>query len=433
MLAIGVVLLAGGCGDGGAAGKQSRRVLHAESVSALADGHILIGGVSERRRGGEDSSGCDGELAVVRLDARGKLDTGFGDGGTARVRPDGKECVRSVNQLFQSPDGRTLVGATTFHPSDSVLEDDSSQSGGLTRLTSTGRVDTGFNDKFSGFRAAVSPDGSIFDESGKRYLPDGDRDPRDEQASVPVAVDLAVDVAAQPDGKKLLLGLQDRTNNRRLAAQRFDADWQPDKTFGKNGVTTADVAPGKRLEPTQPELERVLAAPNGAVIAFGTAIGPRRPYAFAIRFNAAGQLDRGFGVRGRVGLGPSNSSTEVYDVAVQSDGSLVAIGSSGSERAPRWFVARYTPDGKPDRGFGRDGRATLDRVRVPPSVDPRKLNQGNRDGAITAGPDGTTVGVASLTGPDGGTVRSLAFRLGSSGKLDPGFGRRGFKLVQHLG
>ena len=267
----------------------------------------------------------------------------------------------------------------------------------------------------------------------RAICPTATASPRDEQSRVPVAVDLAIDVAAQPDGKKLFLGLQDRANYRRLAVQRFDPAWQPDTAFGKDGTATADVAPGKRLEPAQPELQRVLPAPNGAVITFGLTFGPKRSYAFAIKFDAAGHLDRSFGDRGRVEIGPPTSSKEVYDLAAEPDGSLIAIGSSGPDRARRWFVARYNPNGKPDRRFGRSGRVTFGRLRAPRNVNPRELNRGNRAGAITAGPDGTTVGVASLTALNGSAVRSLAFRLRPNGTLDPSFGRRGVKLVQRLG
>lgn len=177
----------------------------------------------------------------------------------------------------------------------------------------------------------------------------------------------------------------------------------------------------------------MLPAPNGAVVAFGRTFGPRRASAFAIRFDAAGHLDRSFGDRGRVEIGPPTASKEVYDLAAQPDGSLIAIGSSGRDRARRWFVARYSPDGKPDRRFGRSGRVTLARLGAPRNINPREHNRANRPGAITAGPDGTTVGVASLTALNGSSTKSLAFRLRPNGTLDPGFGNRGVKLLQRPG
>jgi uncharacterized delta-60 repeat protein len=428
-----LVAVACGCGgdpSGGVHEDRQVRVLRAESVAVLADGRVLIAGVSERKRGGEGSRSCDGELSVVRLHPNGRLDAGFGDGGRARIPAEGDDCVSAVDRLVQDPQARILVGTTVFNPGDSVLEDDSSQSGELRRLTALGRSDDTFKSELSGFRFAVAADGTIFDEYGGRYLSDGGHDPRDERTRVPVAVDLPVDVAAQPDGRKLFLGLQDRRNHRRLAVRRFDADWRPDETFGRRGIATADVAPGKRLEPVHPELQRILPAPAGAVIAFGMAFGPRHSYAFAIRFDASGRLDRGFGDGGRVEIGPAGARKEVYDVAVQPDGGLIAIGSAGSERARRWFVARYDTRGKPDRTFGRDGRARLGLV---PARRDRRLNRGNRDGAIAAGPEGTIVGVASVTGLNGSALDSVAFRLRPSGAPDPDFGRRGVRLVHRLG
>jgi uncharacterized delta-60 repeat protein len=419
--------------------------VRAETVSVLPDGHVLIGGVAERVRGGEGRRGCDGELAVIRLDARGRVDPGFGDRGWARARPDGKDCVASVYRLAQTPDGHTLVGSTIFHPSDWGMEDNSVRIGGLTRLAPDGTVDPGFRAlspgqrfraQISGFRFAVSPDGSIFDEHGRRYLSNGRDDPRDEDLNtvVGVAVDLAVDVAAQPDGKKLFLGLKERRNHRMLAVQRFDAEWHPDATFGTNGTVTADVAPGKRLDVSvHPRLQRVLPAPDGAVIAFGLAYELERTSTFAIKFDAAGRLDRSFGERGRIEFERASPIDEMSDLAVEADGSLIAIGRSGPERARGLFVARHTPSGMPDRRFGQDGRATIDLSRSLRNLDPRNRRRGNLQGAISPGTEGTIVGVASLTEPIGGdTVWSLAFRLHPDGTLDPSFGRRGMKVLSPL-
>ncbi len=439
IVVLAAALLAGGCdcatGDGGS-GEGTGGRFRAERVALLADGRMLVGGVAERRAGGEGTSGCDGTAAIVQLDARGRPGARFGAGGSAEIRPDEGECTDSVTRLLVDAGGRTLVGSTVFRPSDPGLEDTATQRGDLRRLTASGRVDAGWQDGRSGFRFAVAPDGSSFDEQGSRRLPGGARDPRDETAPVRVRVDLAADVAAQPGGGKLFLGLQDRANHRRLAVERFGADWRPDAGFGAGGVATADVAPGERLERVvQPELERVLPAPGGGVIAFGLAFGPRRPFAFAIRLDGTGRLDRAFGARGRLELGPPDRSREVYDVAVQADGSLVAIGSAGaSERRRRWFVARYDARGRPDRRFGREGRVTLPAgpLGVPRGVAARLLNRGNRDGALAAGADGAVAGVASLTGPDGSTLRSVAFRLRANGSPDARFGRHGVQRLVRL-
>jgi uncharacterized delta-60 repeat protein len=431
---LGIALVVGGCGDGAAsAGTAGRQLLRAERVSVLADGRILVAGVSERRPAGKGEAGCDGDLAIVRLDAGGRPDAGFGNGGTARIRPDDKGCVSSVNDVVAGSQGQIFAGMTIFYPSDSVLEDNSSQGGELLALRPDGQVDDDFDNELIGFQFAVSPDGSLFDDYGTRYLPDGDRDPRDRQGSVPVSVDHAVDVAAQPDGKKLFLGQQDRVNHRRLAVQRFDAQWQPDAAFGNGGNATADIAPGERLVDNQPELQRVLPAPDGGAIAFGLSSGPTLFHAFAIKFDAAGRLDHRFGKRGRIEIGARSRSKDVYDLAMHPDGSLVAIGSIGSGRSLRLFVARYNADGTPDRRFGRSGSVTIDRSWVPRNVDLRKLNRGNHGAAITAGPGGTTVGVASLRTLDGSAAESLVFRLRPDGTLDPGFGRRGVKRIERLG
>ena len=429
IVALAVVLFTSGCAakrDNAreTSGTQARTVaVRADRVLALPSGHTLIGGVSESRRGGEGTRACDGELAVVRLDARGRLDAAFGDRGFVHVRPEAKHCVSSVNQVVPEPDGHTLIGMTIFRPSDSGMEDNSSQRANVKRLTSSGQVVGAFEAELSGFRFAASPDGSIFDEAGARYRPDGVRD--GELAGV--SVDLAVDVAVQDDGRKLFLGLKHRTNHRRIAVQRLDPRWQADTTFGNDGVATADVAPGKPLEPMlQPSPERVLPAPGGAAIVFARAYGPKRTYASAIKFDASGRLDRTFGDHGRVELGPPSRTTEVYDLTVQQDGSLVAIGSSAAPGGRRFFVARHRPDGRPDRRFGEAGRVALDLPPGARGVGHRRLDDGARVGAITAATGGGYVGIATAARA---APKSLVFRLRPDGSLDPSFGQGGMKLL----
>ncbi len=150
----------------------------------------------------------------------------------------------------------------------------------------------------------------------------------------------------------------------------------------------------------------------------------------------AGDLDPAFGTGGRVVLSPALQSA-ASAAAVQADGKVVLAGTIDDQAPPPppppapyraqasdadFFVARLTPDGNLDRGFGSAGV-----VRTP-------IDSGGAASdfaaAVAVGPDGRVV-VAGLTVVPGGT--DFAFvRYTPSGALDPTFSGDGVKTV-HVG
>jgi uncharacterized delta-60 repeat protein len=138
---------------------------------------------------------------------------------------------------------------------------------------------------------------------------------------------------------------------------------------------------------------------------------------------AAGTLDASFSSDGRatidLGIGLS-----VRDVAVQSDGKVVVVGSTQSA-TPEMVIARFNADGTPDTRFGTFGDGTL-RFRFGDD-DPT----GNQLNAVTIQNDGRIVAVGSVrySGLFDAGSRFFAMRLLSNGTLDTTFsddGRRDF-------
>src|SRR3954453_11741511 len=84
---------------------------------------------------------------------------------------------------------------------------------------------------------------------------------------------------------------------------------------------------------------------------------PRRPAPFRVEpledrlTPRAGDLDLSFGNQGKASVPGLNSVT---DVAVMSDGRIVAVGPAGGFR-----VVRLTPNGDPDPTFGTNGQTTV--------------------------------------------------------------------------
>lgn len=70
---------------------------------------------------------------------------------------------------------------------------------------------------------------------------------------------------------------------------------------------------------------------------------------------APGDLDNSFSNDGRVATGFEDDNTYVKDVGLQENGKIVLVGGSGDKFA----FARYRPNGRLDKSFSDDGRATV--------------------------------------------------------------------------
>jgi uncharacterized delta-60 repeat protein len=140
-------------------------------------------------------------------------------------------------------------------------------------------------------------------------------------------------------------------------------------------------------------------------------IRPRFAFAaLAFAFSAAalpgaaaagpGALDPSFGIGGEVTTDFGGFDV-AQAVAVQSDGKIVAVGSSGGDFA----LARYNADGSLDSGFGSGGKVTTD------------FGGFDAGSATVIQPDGRIV----AAGRTGGGDFALA-RYNANGSLDPTFG-----------
>ena len=133
---------------------------------------------------------------------------------------------------------------------------------------------------------------------------------------------------------------------------------------------------------------------------------------------ANGNLDPTFGSAGTVRTDFSGNIDRANAVAIQSDGKIVAAGSSFSstKTVEDFIVARYNANGSLDKRFGSNGKITTDFFRNVDSIS-----------ALVIQPDGKIVvaGFAQLAG-SGGTPRVFALaRYTSDGRPDSSFGNGG--------
>jgi len=136
-----------------------------------------------------------------------------------------------------------------------------------------------------------------------------------------------------------------------------------------------------------------------------------------------GQLDTSFSASGKLVI-PFNLISDgvdrAYDIAVQPDGMIVAVGAAETLGGTAFAVVRFGPDGTLDPTFGLGGRMTVSFGFGNPQVDFAT--------AVALHPDGAIYLAGPVTDADGDMEVGVA-RLDSSGSLDADFGVGGKAIV----
>jgi uncharacterized delta-60 repeat protein len=262
------------------------------------------------------------------------------------------------------------------------------------------------------------------------------------------SVERAWAVLAQPDGKIVVIGdgFPAGPEGLDFVLVRYNGDGSLDSGFGAGGKVLTTFEPD-----TLDTAQAAILQPDGRIVAAGRArkIGVAGSFALA-RYLPNGQLDPSFGGDGLVTT-PASGGGIVRALALQSDGKIVAAGSSGPSDSA---VARYNPDGSLDGSFGGDGMLVGGLgLSIASDVvvqrDGKILVAGgsvvrlNADGTLdgTFGQSGrATMGIVDADSlalqADGRVLVSGTFlgatdsdfgvaRLTVAGRLDPGFGRGG--------
>lgn len=274
-------------------------------VAALAvqpDGRIVMAGSSEQGPGEID-------MAVVRLNADGQLDAGFGTGGIAVFDFfGGTDRARAV--LLQA-DGRIVVGG----------ESNTGPAGGLDfallRLNANGTLDPSFG------------------QAGKVVTA-----VRSNGASESVRALSLASVAGEP--RILAVGGEGD-----FIAVRYRADGSLDGGFGSGGKVAG------LFNANIGSAHGVVVQPDGQAVVVGH-IGHRFA---AVRLDAQGRLDPHFGTGGRFEKNLVNNWNEANAVVRQADGKLVLAGwaYTGLGTSADFAALRLTADGQLDTGFADAG------------------------------------------------------------------------------
>jgi uncharacterized delta-60 repeat protein len=354
---------------------------------------------------------------------RGVLDTSFGTNGfnttTPGVTPDEiySIAVQSDNKIVAG--GSANVGGTKF---------------ALARYNADGTLDTtfgtnGFNTTSPGtttamiLAVAIQSDGKIVvggqaHVSGSpgfvlgRYNVDGSLDTTfgtsGFNSASPGTSDAINTITIQSDGKIVVGGRGYIGGNTLFAIGRYNADGSLDTTFGTNGFTTSPT-PG-----TYDQIYAVAIQSDGKIVAGGAgSLGGNNVFALA-RYNANGSIDTSFGTNGFNTTTPSAGGDDIYSIAFQPDGKIVA----GGDSSQRFALARYNANGSLDTTFGTNGFNTTATpgTMAGDSIQSVRIQSGGR---IIVGGFGTS-GIA------------IFFALGcynTDGSLDTTFATDGFNTT----
>lgn len=287
------------------------------------------------------------------------LDPGFGEGG--KVVLETSKSFKFIRAIALQPNGKIVVAG--------YFSGKSGQQAFIGQLNADGTLNSNFG--LSGFAdvnfgsgvatgVAVQPDKKIlvagrsgskfglarFNKHGKPDLSFG------ESGVVTTAFfgsfDQAFAMALQQDGKIVLAGSARNGSHEQFALARYNSDGKLDATFGIDGKVIVDFS-----SDTSQALAVALQE-DGKIIAAGSSGGgitTKNDFAIA-RLNQNGDLDSTFGLAGKVTTDLSAGSVDTaWDVIVQPDGRIVAVGEASSTCA----LARYNNDGSLDLSFGNAG------------------------------------------------------------------------------
>ena len=179
------------------------------------------------------------------------------------------------------------------------------------------------------------------------------------RASVTVAA-----VVVQADGKIVVGGFilvesgSPATIRRTFVIARFLSNGVPDSSFGEAGVIKSLIDPGQSATLTALALQ-----PDGKIVATGFSgiISPATPHSLlVVRYNTNGTLDSSFDGDGKLFVNVGSSGNRGNAVLIQPDGKLVVGGSlrEATGTITDFLLVRLNSEGSFDNTFDGDGKLT---------------------------------------------------------------------------
>lgn len=280
------------------------------SVAVQSDGKIVVTGNA--------GNGANFDIALVRLEANGSLDSSF-DGNSGNGNGVVTVAVGSANDqgyaVAIQTDGQIVVAGyyTAAVSTDTVI----------LRFNTNGRLDTTFDGD------GIAPHNFSADDT-----------------------DEALAMTLQSDGRIVISGCirgSGRLNDYLLA--RFERNGSRDTSFGTNGFTIVDFGPF-------PDIALGIAVQtDGKIVAAGFANNGSNVDFGVTRVNTNGTLDTSFDGDGLARTMIGTSADSANAIAIQADGKIVAVGRAVIGSTADFGIARY---GYGANAQGNDGFFELD-------------------------------------------------------------------------
>ncbi len=276
----------------------------AYAVAIQTDGKIVV--VGERQ------NGSNADFALVRYNTNGSLDTNF------------------------SNDGKVTTDFGGF-----------SDNGIAVAIQTDGKI----------IVAGRSSNGTNYDFAVARYNTDGGLDNTfDIDGKVTTAIggssDWGNSITIQADGKILVAGYAAGSLNYDFAVVRYNTNGSLDNSFNTDGIVTTDIGGTANL------CSSIAIQPDAKIVLAGsTSIGPGYDFT-VVRYDSTGILDNTFDTDGIVTTDIGNSIDDLFALAIQSDGKIVAVGVSNNGNNDDFALVRYNTNGSLDNSFDTDGKVT---------------------------------------------------------------------------
>ncbi|MCX6218531.1 T9SS type A sorting domain-containing protein [Spirosoma sp.] len=323
------------------------------------------------------------DLAAVRYNSDGSLDTGFGSNGKVITHFDGVDFVRPASAALQGD--KLLIAGFTYTFARASDEDVA-----LVRYNANGSPDTSFSDdgKLTSFfpyartfftSSVVQPDGKVVAAGYTfmylpgslsdvfvvvRYNTDGTLDKTFSDDGIqttdfgPGSQSVANAVILQ--GNKIVLAgysyNSDNNNNTDFAVARYNSDGTPDNTFSGDGKQLTDLGPASN------DFGQLVIGQGDKIVVGGYSYNYETGMSTTLaRYNADGSLDNSFSNDGIQTTSFGDAGITTGALALQGDKLLLAGTSYNSQTSTLGFlVARYNADGSLDTSFGETGVVTTD-------------------------------------------------------------------------
>jgi len=257
------------------------------SVALQPDGKIVVAGYSY--------NGSNNDVALVRYNADGSLDTSFdGDGKVTTPIGVSDDYGRSV--AIQS-DGKIVVAGYSYNGNDNDFA--------LVRYNANGSLDTSFDG-----------DGKVTTPFGSWY-------------------EYGYSVALQPDGKIVVGGFAWGDSSYDFALARYNSNGSLDTSFDGDGKVVTPIGSSSDYG-----YSVTLQSDGKIVLAGETYNGSNYDFAL-VRYGADGSVDTSFGADGKVTTALGSADDSGRGVALQSDSKIVVAGYSYNGSDYDFALVRY--------------------------------------------------------------------------------------------